>query len=142
MIAYDLQCANGHRFEGWFDDLRAFDSQRENGLISCPVCNDTLVCRIPSTFGIRTARPLAAPVPESPPPEELERLVKKMAQFVRDHFDDVGCDFAKEALKIHYGVTEARNIRGTSSLEEEQTLEREGVRFLKIPLPSESDSEP
>ncbi|MBU0698418.1 MAG: DUF1178 family protein, partial [Proteobacteria bacterium] len=25
MIAYDLQCANGHSFEGWFEDVKAYD---------------------------------------------------------------------------------------------------------------------
>jgi len=41
MIAYDLQCANGHAFEGWFEDGQSYDEQKRNGLISCPVCNDT-----------------------------------------------------------------------------------------------------
>lgn len=139
MIVYDLKCSNNHCFEGWFDDLRSFDSQRENGLISCPLCNDTLIHRIPSTFGIRSCRP--SNEEKGSTSVELEPFVKKMAQFVRDHFDDVGCDFAKEALKIHYGAAEPRNIRGTSSSEEEQTLEREGVRFLKIPMPPESDTD-
>ena len=36
---------------------------------------------------------------------------KSGREFVEKNFDDVGCDFAKEALKIHYGATEPRNIR-------------------------------
>ena len=31
MIAYDLQCANGHRFEGWFEDSKTFDRQKKTG---------------------------------------------------------------------------------------------------------------
>ena len=50
MIAYDLQCSQGHLFEGWFDDEQAFRQQQESGLVTCPVCNDAVVERIPSTF--------------------------------------------------------------------------------------------
>jgi len=38
-------------------------------------------------------------------------------------------------LKIHYGEEEKRNIKGTSTPEEEETLKEEGVQFIKIPLP-------
>ena len=42
--------------------------------------------------------------------------------------------FAKEALKIHYGETEKRNIKGTATSDEETLLKKEGVQFLKIPV--------
>jgi len=29
MIAYDLQCTNGHTFEGWFEDRKAYLSQQK-----------------------------------------------------------------------------------------------------------------
>jgi hypothetical protein len=37
----DLQCAQGHSFEGWFGSQEDYDSQRTKGLVSCPVCNDS-----------------------------------------------------------------------------------------------------
>jgi hypothetical protein len=46
----------------------------------------------------------------------------------------VGVDFAKEALKIHFGESKKRNIRGTTTAEEETLLKTEGVPFLKIPI--------
>jgi len=36
---FDLQCDNGHVFEGWFGSSEAFETQRENGLLTCPLCN-------------------------------------------------------------------------------------------------------
>ena len=47
----------------------------------------------------------------------------------------MGTEFAKEALKMHYGVTDQRNIRGTSTTDEEKILKEEGVEFHKIPFP-------
>ena len=138
MIAYDLQCANGHAFEGWFEDGQSYDEQKRNGLISCPVCNDTSVYRIPSTFAIKSSQTSKDILKQQ---AELDRVSEKVVDFVEKNFDDVGCDFAKEALKMHYGASEARNIRGFSTKEEEDTLKEEGVNFFKIPMPITSDTD-
>ena len=138
MIAYDLQCANGHNFEGWFEDNKAYETQEKKGLISCPICNDTSVYRVPSTFAIKSSPAEKNSLEE---PVDLERISEDVVDFVEKNFDDVGCDFAKEALKMHYGVTEARSIRGFSTKEEEKTLKKEGVRFFKIPMPVTSDTD-
>jgi hypothetical protein len=45
----------------------------------------------------------------------------------------VGADFYKEALKIHSGEAENRNIKGTATTEEEVILKEEGVPFFKVP---------
>ena len=138
MIAYDLQCANGHAFEGWFEDGQAYEKQEKKGLIACPVCNDTSVFRIPSTFAIKS----------SPSEKDLYKQQtdladdsKKFVDFVKKNFDDVGYDFAKEALKMHYGAAEPRNISGVSTKEEEKTLNEEGIQFFKIPMPIAPDTD-
>lgn len=41
MKVLDLQCAQGHSFEGWFGSQDDYDSQRSRGLVTCPVCNDS-----------------------------------------------------------------------------------------------------
>jgi hypothetical protein len=130
MIAYDLACSNGHTFEGWFDDAKAYDRQKRKGLIACPICADTSVARRPSTFGIKSA---ASPSP--PAGINFEELGRRLLDFVNRNFDNVGPDFAKEALKIHYGATEPRNIRGVSTSQEEDSLRSEGVQFVKLPIP-------
>jgi len=132
MIAYDLQCINGHGFEGWFEDAQAYENQKKQGLIGCPVCNDTSVSRIPSTFAIKSSQTAKNLYDQQ---TDLALIGEKIIDFVEKNFDDVGCNFAKEALKIHYGVTKPRNIRGISTKEEEKTLKKEGVEFFKVPMP-------
>jgi hypothetical protein len=140
MIAYDLQCANGHAFEGWFEDRKAYLGQKKKGLVACPVCNDTSVDIIPSTFGIKSSQP-SVPRQLSDEAVALQKISEKAIEYVEKNFDDVGCDFAKEALKIHYGASEPRNIRGVSTKEEEKTLKEEGVQFFKIPMPVPPDTD-
>ena len=138
MIAYDLQCVNGHAFEGWFEDSEAYLAQKKKGLIACPICNDIAVSRIPSTFAIKSS---AVPRNVSLQDENLKKIGKEIVNFIEKNFDDVGCDFAKEALKIHYGVEQPRNIRGVSTKQEEKMLKEEGVEFLKIPMPAPPDTD-
>lgn len=138
MIAYDLQCVNGHTFEGWFEDRKAYEAQKKKALIACPVCNSTNIARVPSTFAIKSSNPLQE---FSDQQTDLENIGKKIVDFVEKNFDDVGADFAKEALKMHYGVTKARNIRGISTKEEEKTLKEEGVQFFKVPVPEVPDTD-
>ncbi len=142
MIAFDLQCAAGHTFEGWFDDGKAFEKQLKQSLITCPVCENPDVYKIPSTFAIKSSKPVTKAPPSSAPETNIEALTQELVDYVDKNFDNVGADFTTEALKIHYGVSEPRNIRGVSTTEEENTLKKEGVQFLKFPLPvtSETDS--
>ncbi|MDX2498578.1 MAG: DUF1178 family protein [Desulfobacterales bacterium] len=138
MIAYDLQCINGHSFEGWFEDRKAYEKQKRNCLIACPVCNSTSIDRIPSTFAIKSSTSLKE---FSDQQADLLNMGQKIIDFVEKNFDDVGTDFSKEALKMHYGVSEARNIRGVSTQEEEKTLTEEGVQFFKVPMPVVPDTD-
>lgn len=138
MIAYDLQCTNGHLFEGWFEDARSYDTQKADGLIACPVCNVTSVNRVPSTFAIKSSSSLKE-LPKNQ--QDLIEIGNQIIDYVENNFDDVGCDFAKEALKMHYGVTKPRNIKGVSTKEEEKTLKDEGIQFFKIPMPPPPDAD-
>jgi len=132
MIAYDLKCRNNHAFEGWFEDAKAFEKQLRAGLVACPVCDDTNITRIPSTFAIKGTPSQPAGNPAEINPETMARAI---AHYVDKTFDNVGADFAREALKIHYGVNTPRNIRGVSTPKEEETLRQEGVNFVKFPIP-------
>ena len=64
----------------------------------------------------------------------MSKIGKRFAEFIEKNFDNVGPDFSEEALKIHYGVSESRNIRGSSTPEEEKTLKDEGIEFIKLPM--------
>ncbi|MCF8040746.1 MAG: DUF1178 family protein [Desulfarculaceae bacterium] len=139
MIVFDLQCDQEHSFEGWFEDLKDLQRQIKKGLVSCPVCGSAQVRRVPSSFGIAKAS-------SSIDQEKAAQLLgQSLKRYFVENFEDVGPQFAKEALKIHYGASEARNIRGVSTAEEEKVLKEEGVEFFKVgpeePAPADSGEE-
>lgn len=138
MIAFDLNCSNGHSFEGWFKDIESFNEQNSRGMITCPFCKDINITRVLSPVAIKSNQ-----VEEKP--KEIEPDYKKLAigvmEYIKNNFDDVGTDFAKEALKMYYGVAKKRNIRGSATAEEEETLKEEGIKFSKIPLLKPKDGD-
>ncbi|HOD29790.1 MAG TPA: DUF1178 family protein [Syntrophales bacterium] len=133
MIIYDLRCENSHRFEGWFHDRQAFSDQLSRQLITCPVCGSLRVEMAPSTVSIKGKNTRDASRPNSAPsPLEAMRMFHR---YLDKNFDDVGARFAEVAMSIHHGDEEPRNIKGTTTSSDEETLRQEGVHFLKIPVP-------
>lgn len=131
MIVYDIRCENGHVFEGWFEDRESFEEQKNSNLIDCPICGTARVDVAPSTFGIGGR----ARKPEAPQEGvDTEGFFRQMTEFLEKNFEDVGPQFAEEALKIHYGETDERSIRGTTTPQEEKELQEEGVTFMKVPM--------
>lgn len=133
MIIYDLKCEKGHSFEGWFKDRENWIFQNSQKLVCCPVCNSSTIEIVPSSISIMgkdTKKDNALQNKEISPLTAL----KMLQQYVDKNFEDVGNKFAEIALKIHYGDEEHRNIKGTSTPEEEKNLKEEGVEFLKIPI--------
>lgn len=134
MIIYDVKCENGHKFEGWFKDRQAWIEQNAQRLICCPVCNSSNVEIAPSSITIMGKDAKAADKnneKDISPGKSLQWL----QQFIENNFEDVGNKFAEVALKIHYGDEEKRNIKGTTTSQEEASLKEEGISFIKIPLP-------
>jgi hypothetical protein len=140
MLVFDLQCNQGHRFEGWFDSHKDLEKQIGKKLVACPVCGDESVRQVPAGFAISKSSGSAMRPSDgdSPDHETAARLMgEAMKTYFKENFEDVGAGFTKEALKMHYGVSETRNIRGVSTPEEEKVLKDEGVNFFKVGAPPE-----
>jgi hypothetical protein len=130
MIHYQLRCASGHDFDGWFRDSAAFDTQAKAGFVECPTCGATEVAKrlmapaIPKKGARRrkeVAEPAAevasasssAPPPQSPAeapgggmvsgpiPAQLVALLQRMRGEVERNCDYVGPKFAEAARRLH-----------------------------------------
>ncbi len=136
MIVFDLECGHGHRFEGWFNNTASFEEQSFKKLVTCPICSDTQVRRVLSPVATKTARPESEKTPDQ---IDYRRLAKEIVDYVNTHFEDVGSNFAKEALKMQYGVSEKKNIKGSATADEEKMLRDEKIDFFKLPIPRTDD---
>ncbi len=141
MIVYDLACAQGHRFEGWFASAPDFASQRERGLVGCPTCGATDVQRVPSVtrFNAGAQQPQEAQPAAEPAGRDAVALAQILYSRMIDEMlrtsEDVGKAFPEEARRIHYHEAPARSIRGEATREEHAELLEEGIAVLRLPLP-------
>ncbi|MFH1075997.1 MAG: DUF1178 family protein [Pseudomonadota bacterium] len=136
MIIFDLKCTNEHLFEGWFQNLKDFEHQHSEGILVCPTCNSKNIMRDHSKISVKIGSTSAsAAIDPNAPCNDKAATPQTVIDFLDKNFENVGSSFATEALKMHYGATESRNIRGTSSPTEEETLKKEGIKFMKVPIP-------
>jgi hypothetical protein len=149
MIKFALACANGHRFESWFQSGQTFDAQTAAGLVACPVCESRRVAKAIMAPALSrrdrgeapvTGRPDAAAAVAllEPADDERRTRVAELRSRILENSADLGAGFAEEALKIHQGLAPDRAIHGRASLEDARLLMEEGVAILPIPrLPGE-----
>ena len=136
MKVIDLRCHNGHGFEGWFASDDDFLAQNGGRLIAGPLCEDTVIVRLPSAprLNLSGAREAGQPEPPLLPDPQLQWL--KAIRHVLAHTEDVGSRFADEARRIHYGEVAERGIRGQASADEREALRDEGIDVMPLPLPA------
>lgn len=153
MIVYDLQCGDGHRFEGWFGSADDFQAQRERGLLECPSCGVKAVVRVPSAARINTGAALQAPhkhaavqstlaptaeVAEGRDPIAIaQMLYSRFVDALLTQTEDVGREFPAEVRRIHSDQAPKRGIRGQATQEEHDALVEEGIPVARLPIPPE-----
>ncbi|MDO5691522.1 MAG: DUF1178 family protein [Pseudomonadota bacterium] len=152
MKVLDLQCTQGHAFEGWFSSEDDFQEQLARQLLECPLCGDKGVAKLPSAprlnlsgAGGASSEPGAggagrgttdtAPV-AAMPPAALQAAWMHMVRRVMANTEDVGERFAEEARKMHYGETDERGIRGQATPEQTEELLDEGIAVMPLPIPA------
>jgi hypothetical protein len=143
MKVLDLQCAHLHLFEGWFGSEEDYLSQRERGLIECPVCADSVITKRLSAPRLNLSRAQTPSelsgqpnvVEPSAAGASLQAAWMEVSRKILANTDDVGTQFAEEARKIHYGEIPERGIRGQASVDETKSLIEEGIAVMPLLLP-------
>lgn len=156
MKVLDLQCRQGHVFEGWFASEDDFQGQLQRGLVQCPLCADAHIEKRLSAprlnLGAREPQPPAAVAPSQPPapaglgshthnsaaglPPALQAAWLQLARQIVANTEDVGAQFAQEARRIHHGEVQERAIRGQATPDEAMELLEEGIAVVPLPLPA------
>lgn len=145
MVIYDLICERDHRFEGWFPSFEAYQEQAARGEVACPACGTVEVEKMPHACAVhvrregktdkREVRKLEANPPPASSEADAKEILIRLHHFVRKNFEDVGPRFAEEARRIRYGKAEQRPLHGTSTKEEREELDDEGIRYFILPKP-------
>jgi hypothetical protein len=167
MIHYDLRCAEGHEFDGWFRSSTAFDQQAGGGLLDCPSCGSKTVSR--ALMAPRLSRGAAPPQTEALPqtasstmslstpvtetgiapaapssglpamPDAVRAVLQRLRTEVEKNCDYVGGRFAEEARSMHHGEQPHRPIYGETTPEQAERLAEDGIDVARIPWVPRAD---
>jgi len=144
---FDLQCENGHVFEGWFASHDDYDSQQARGLVTCPACGAARVDKRLSAPRLNVGhyadadKAAAAPAGGSAggqagTPQQVAHMqaavMKQLREMLRKA-ENVGPRFAAEARRIHEGEADERPIRGTATPDERAELAADGIAVMALP---------
>jgi hypothetical protein len=123
VIVFDLLCGDGHVFEAWFGSSSDFDSQRERGLVACPLCNDT-----------RIVKAVMAPAVAAKGNRSDAGALLRAQRALEAESDYVGPEFAARARALHNDSAPARPIHGEATPAEAAALHAEGIPLVALPF--------
>jgi hypothetical protein len=143
VIRYDLICAKGHEFDGWFSNSDAYDKQAKRGLISCTHCGVTKIEKQIMAPGIPTkgnSKQAMTGGPQDARAAAMMQMMREYRKHVTENSENVGDRFAEEARKIHFKEVKERPIIGEATKEEAVALIEEGIDVQPIPrLPEDGN---
>lgn len=145
MIVFDLQCPDGHRFEGWFASSDDFASQQDRGLLCCPQCGADHIVKAPMAPAVPlkgNQRPTGAEktdaVAGGEMSPEMVHALRKMATMQAEALKNsewVGDNFAEESRAMHYGERGSKVIHGKTTPEQAKELHEEGIPVAPLLFP-------
>jgi hypothetical protein len=142
VIVFDLKCIGaGHVFEGWFGSSADYESQRERGLVQCPLCGTAKVekAAMAPRLNAKGNKGNAGSDPKA-----VKAMMAKLASVQKkmlEGSDYVGERFADEARAIHLGEADARAIHGKASRAESESLIEDGIPVSPLPFPTAEPGE-
>ena len=134
MIKYNLKCNNEHEFESWFSDSDEFDKLKSKKLLECIFCSSKNINKsimAPMVSGTKERNIQIQELNENLVNEKDKLL--KLRKFVESNFEYVEKDFSKRVREIYYDKKNKKTIYGTTTAEEREELEEEGIDLLSIP---------
>ena len=154
MIKYSLICKSQYcskqkNFDGWFQNIEAFQNQKSKGLILCPLCGSDDVIKSLTTPSFRLSKVksteievekkqvddknLRNPIKLNDKMNDISILLRAMKKEIKKNSEFVGDDFVKEVRSMKVDKTKQRSIYGHGTKQEIEELKEEGVNVLNIP---------
>lgn len=121
MFVVDLECENGHEFEGWYDSRSEYEQIRADDELTCPLCE---------THAVRNKLSTGDPV-------TAKRADKQQREKIR-----YVSNFADEAIAMHRGEKAWEPIIGPGTEEQKARLDEAGVPYGEVRVVLEDDEPP
>ena len=142
-IKFSLICECKSTFEGWFPSNEDYENQLAKGQLLCPMCDSTKVRKDIMSPSIKKK---STKTPRQRGKENIlnmtgeqmvmggraRTLLRQLEKHVKDKFENVGKNFAKEARKADKGKRN-EEFYGTATKKEANDLIKDGIDLFHIP---------
>ena len=145
MIKYKLKCkslscAEQNNFDGWFQNIEAFEHQMFSGLINCPICGSENIVKsltTPSLNKIQNSNKRISKEKIKKDANEnlnnITTILRSITKEIKKNSTFVGNDFVNQARSMNQGLIEEKTIHGHGTKEEIKELRDEGIDVINIP---------
>jgi len=149
LICKSLYCSNQNSFDGWFQNIEAYQNQKSKGLILCPLCGCDDIIKSLTTPSFRLSKVkstdteveqkevddknLRKPFRSNDKTNDISILLRAMKKEIKKNSEFVGDDFVKEVRSMQVDKKKERSIYGHGTKKEIEELKDEGVDVLNVP---------
>ena len=149
LICKSLYCSNQNNFDGWFQNIEAYQDQKSKGLILCPLCgsNDVIKSLTTPSFRLSKVKSIETEVEQkqvenknlrksirlNDKTNDISILLRAIKKEIKKNSEFVGDDFVKEVRSMKVDKTKERSIYGHGTKKDIDELKEEGVNVLNIP---------
>ena len=149
MIKYQLKCKsvfciNEKEFDGWFKSIEAYEKQKLQRLINCPICGSDNVEKLLTAPNLKTNKNKSSDVKVKQfknnenffgnvDSDYISTLLRTLKKEVQKNSTFVGNEFVSQVRSMKEGKIKEKPIHGHGTNEEIKELRDEGIDVVNIP---------
>ena len=149
MIKYKLKCrskicSDEKEFEGWFKNIDAYESQKQQRLINCPICGSDKVEKLLTTPSLKTNKNKMSDDKDKKyknneslsvnvNSDNISTLLRTLKKEVQKKSTFVGNEFVSQVRSMKKGKIKEKAIHGHGTNKEIKELRDEGIEVINIP---------
>jgi len=147
MIKYKLKCKSTYcneqsDFDGWFQNIEAFEKQMDSGLINCPICGGENILKSLTTPSLKKIQHSNKNISEEKIGKDgfrdeklknITTILRSISKEIKKNSTFVGDDFVNQARSMNKGTIKEKSIYGHGTKQEIDELKDEGIDVINIP---------
>ena len=151
MIKYKLKCetefcSNQKEFDGWFQNIEAFEKQKNQGLINCPICGSDKIVKLLTTPSLKIAKKSKDNINKintsttvkdnfltNDNLKNVSSILRTIKKEIQKNSTYVGNEFVPQVRLMKEGKIKDKPIYGHGSSKDIQELRDEGIDVVDIP---------
>ena len=147
MIKYKLKCKSSYcaeesDFDGWFQNIEAFEKQMDLGLINCPICGGENILKSLTTPSLKkilnnnnniSKEKIGTNSFRDEKLKNFTTILRSISKEIKKNSTFVGHDFVNQTRSMNEGTIKEKSIYGHGTKDEIEELRDEGIDVINLP---------